>query len=184
MPGDERGSSGAVKRFSGKSPEEYRIWKRWAKAHMISKGAKLELEERGPLLYTYLDDTAVAVLDDLEIEELNVWNGADVLFRLLDARYPERTAVDMIGEALDAVFSLGAKPGEETAEYVGVVRTTFAKAHRQQMVFNEETRGYMMLQQAGLSRAERATILAMTARSYREYDIAEALRTAYPKTLP
>ena len=55
---------------------------------------------------TLLDGIAADALEDVEVSELNVKEGAEILLTHLDDRFPDKTTTDHIGEALNGVFEL------------------------------------------------------------------------------
>lgn len=184
----ENGSHGAVRRFTGGSRDagrEWKIWAKWARAYVIVQKARgVPAEAVGPLLFTLIDEPALLALDTLEISELAIDGGEEVIFTRLSERYPEPEAADRIGEVLDSIFSLKAARGETTSAYTGRAKMIFMDADKEGISFPSASRGYLILKGMSLSRDQKAVVLAASKRSYAEPDITSALRTTYPTTVP
>ena len=59
MSSDQQNGGGAFRRFSGvgnNAPQDFRAWKKWAKAKLVvEKSKRMKSEAVGPMLYTLLD---------------------------------------------------------------------------------------------------------------------------------
>ena len=92
----ENPTGGAVKRFAGdgeKSQDEYRRWKKWSRAWLATQRAKgIPAEAMGNLMYTLLDGTAQRALDGVDNAEWEVDAGEEVIYDVLDGRFPELEA--------------------------------------------------------------------------------------------
>lgn len=181
-------SSSSIRRFSGASKDagkEWKTWHKWARAFVVVQKARGTSDDAlGPLIYTLIDEPALLALESLEIDELNVAGGEELIFSRLAERYPEPEATDRIGEVLDAVFSLRAIRGETTASYTGRARMIFTQAEKEGISVPSVARGYLVLKGMGLTRDQRAVVLAAARKSYEEADINAALRIAYPTVIP
>ena len=108
-----------VKRFSGDGADpqkEYKRWKRWSRAYLTVQRAKGTPEvAMGSLLFTLLDGAALRAFDATNMDDLEVEGGQDVVYQVLDDRYPEESSHDRLGEILDAIFDLKVERGESTA---------------------------------------------------------------------
>ena len=64
--------------------------------------------------------------------ELRAWleehGGEEVIYEVLDQRYPEEEAHDRIGEVMDTIFDLKVDRGETTGNFTGKVGAAFAAA--------------------------------------------------------
>eukprot|EP00434_Breviolum_minutum_P039141 symbB.v1.2.034744.t1/scaffold4544.1/size38254/1 len=118
-----------VKRFSGDGADpqkEYKRWKRWSRAYLTVQWAKGTPEAAmGSLLFTLLDGSALRAFDATNMDDLEVEGGQDVVYQVLDDRYPEESSHDRLGEILDAIFDLKVERGESTAVYTGKARAAF-----------------------------------------------------------
>ena len=124
---------------------------KWAKAYLTLLEAKgTPKEAHGSALFCLLDGPAELALEDLNIEELCVVNGADRLFSCLDERFPDLETHDKIGESLDDVLRLKVDKGERTAAYTGRCRELFEKAAREGIELPDVARGYLILRGARL----------------------------------
>lgn len=185
--GGKSDSHSQVRRFAGEGdnpPKQYRQWKRWARAYLKVQASKGMSEDAfGSVLYTLLDGAALRAFDSVDMSEIEEVGGQDVIFQVLDERYPEEASHDRLGEVLDAVFDLKVDRGESTASFTGKVRAAFQQAEAEGIRFPSVARGYMVLRFAKLTPERRAVVLAAARRSYDENDIVAALRTTYPEGL-
>ena len=91
--------SSAIKRFSGDgddgSSKAYRRWRRWSRAYLTVQKAKgTPAEAFGSVLYTLLDGTALRAFDQVDMARLEEHGGEEVIYEILDQRYPEEEAHD------------------------------------------------------------------------------------------
>lgn len=183
----DAGKESLVKRFSGDGADpqkEYKRWKRWSRAYLTVQRAKGTPETAlGSLLFTLLDGSALRAFDATNMDDLEVDGGQDVVYQVLDDRYPEESTHDRLGEILDAIFDLKVERGESTAVYTGKARAAFSAAEAEGVKFPETARGYLVLRFAKLSPEKKAIVLAAARGSYNENDIAAALRTTFPDHL-
>lgn len=68
--------------------------------------------------------------------------GEEVVFQVLDERFPAEATHDRLGKVLDQVFDLKVDKGESTAVYTGKARAAFAAAEAEGVVLPEVARGY------------------------------------------
>ncbi len=176
-----------VKRFSGDGSDpqkEYKRWKRWSRAYLTVQKAKGTPDEAlGSLLFTLLDGSALRAFDSTNMDDLEVDGGQDVVYQVLDDRYPEESTHDRLGEILDAIFDLKVDRGESTAVYTGKARAAFSAAEAEGVKFPDTARGYLVLRFARLTLEKKAIVLAAARGSYNENDISAALRTTFPDNL-
>ena len=176
-----------VKRFSGDGADpqkEYKRWKRWSRAYLTVQRAKGTPETAmGSLLFTLLDGSALRAFDATNMDDLEVDGGQDVIYQVLDDRYPEESSHDRLGEILDAIFDLKVERGESTAVYTGKARAAFSAAEAEGVKFPDTARGYLVLRFARLPLDKKAIVLAAARGSYNENDISAALRTTFPDHL-
>ena len=128
MSADDRG----LKRFSGEDDDpgrQLRRWRAWAQAKMCTM-EKLSAKQQGPFLYTLLDGKALEAVEHLELDALQVEDGAKKVFDLLKERFPEKEAHDQLGEAVGEVFGLAAKDGETVQQWTARVVEVFTKCAR------------------------------------------------------
>ena len=183
----ESNRESAIKRFSGDVDDphkEWRRWKRWARAHLVVQRARGVPEEAlGSLLFTLLDGSALRAFDSTNMDLLEQAGGQDIIFDVLDDRYPEEAAHDRLGEVLDTIFNLKVDKAESTATYTGKVRAAVAAAEAEGVTFPSVARGYLLLRFSRLGPERKAVVMAAARQSYEEADIAAALRTTYPEGL-
>ena len=183
----ESGKDSYVRRFSGESQDaqrEYRRWKRWSRAHLTVQKAKGVPEEAlGSLLFTLLDGAALRAFDSVSMDQIEVAGGQQVVYDILDDRFPEEASHDRIGEVLDNIFDLKVERGETTAVFTGKVKSAFSAAEAEGVTFPDVAKGYLLMRFAKLGPEKRAVVLAASRQSYNEADIASALRTTYPEGL-
>lgn len=74
----------------------------------------------GAMLFTTLDGTALRAFDAVNMDELEQTGGQDLVYQVLDDRFPEEAIHDRIGEVLDKVFDLKVEtkvnPPQDTLE--------------------------------------------------------------------
>lgn len=183
----EAAKEGLIKRFSGDGADpqkEYKRWKRWSRAYLTVQRAKGTPEAAlGSLLFTMLDGSALRAFDSTNMDDLEVDGGQDVVYQVLDDRYPEESTHDRLGEILDAIFDLKVERGESTAVYTGKARAAFSAAEAEGVKFPDTARGYLVLRFARLPLEKKAIVLAAARGSYSENDISAALRTTFPDHL-
>ena len=176
-----------VKRFAGDGanpPRDYKQWKRWARAYLKVQASRgMKEDAYGSVLYTLLDGSALRAFDAVDMNDIEQDGGQDVVFQVLDERYPEEASHDRLGEVLDAIFDLRIEKNETTATFTGKVKSAFSAAEAEGIRFPSVARGYMVLRFARLNVEKKAVVLAASRRSYEEVDIMAALRTTYPDGL-
>lgn len=124
----ESGTKGEsqVRRFAGDGdnpPKQYKQWKRWARAYLKVQGSKgMSADAFGSVLYTLLDGPALRAFDATDMDIIETAGGQDVIFQVLDERYPEEASHDRLGEVLDQIFDLKVDRNESTAAFTGKVR--------------------------------------------------------------
>ncbi|CAK9106407.1 unnamed protein product, partial [Durusdinium trenchii] len=187
MGTEEKRSEGLTKRFDGESntaSKDYERWKRWCRAYLVVQKAKgIPAEAHGSLVFALLDGTALRALDTIAMDRIEVAGGEDVIFQVLDERFPAEASHDRLGKVLDQIFDLKVDKGESTAIYTGKARAAFAAAEAEGVSMPDVAKGYLMLRFARLSPERKAVVLAAARQSYKEQDIAAALRTTYPDNL-
>jgi hypothetical protein len=176
---DER----SLKRFSGDVDDpgkELRKWKAWAQAKLVTM-EKLTEKQRGPWLFTLLDGAAYEAVEHFSLEEMSAENGAEQIWKALQARFPEKEKHDQMGEVLGEVFSLAATDGETSKQWTARVKDTFDRCRRKaETDFPSAARGWITLNCAGLTEQEKAIIKAKTQGSLQFDDIAAAFRSCFP----
>lgn len=129
---EQQKSESAVKRFSGDGTDpqrDYKLWKRWSRAYLAVQRARGTDESVfGALLFTMLDGTALRSFDTVNMDDLEQPGGQDLVYQVLDDRFPEEAIHDRIGEVLDKVFELRIEKGEATSAYTGKARAAFSAA--------------------------------------------------------
>ena len=160
---------------------EYKRWKQWAMNKMAVMD-KLPKEARGSFIWTLLQGRALEVVEHLEPSEYQKEGGDQVLFGLLDTRWPERERTDEIGENLTEIFSLRAKDGEQLRTWCARARECFDRCQRKTGVkFPEEAKGWILLNYSGLSEEQRAVVLARTSGDLKMEVQSQAMRSCFPE---
>ena len=176
-----------VKRFSGEGPEprkEYKRWKRWSRAYLVVQKAKgVDEKALGAMLFTLLDGTALRAFDATNMDDLEQAGGQDVIYQVLDERFPEEAIHDRLGEVLDGIFDLKVEKNETTSAYTGKARAAFSAAEAEGVRLPSVARGYLLLRFSRLPAEKKAVVMAAARQSYEESDVAAALRTTYPDGL-
>ena len=176
---DDRG----LKRFNGEEDDpgrQLRKWRSWAMAKMYTM-EKLTAKQQGPFLYTLLDGKALEALEHLELEKLQVENGAQVVLEILRERFPEKEAHDQMGEALGEVFGLAAREGESVQQWTARVVEVFTKCRRKaEVAFPSQAQGWIALNCAGLSEEQKAIIKAKAQGKLDIESVSSAMRSCFP----
>ena len=176
-----------VKRFSGETQEpqkDYKRWKRWSKAYLIVQRAKgVDESALGAMLFTLLDGAALRAFDSVEMDSLEQAGGQDIIYQVLDERFPEEAVHDRLGEVLDGIFDLKVEKNESTAAFTGKARAAFTAAEAEGVKLPSVAKGYLLLRFSRLPADKKAVVMAAARQSYEETDIAAALRTTYPDNL-
>lgn len=184
---DHGKSETMVKRFSGEGTEpqkEYKRWKRWSRAYLVVQRARGVSETAlGAMLFTLLDGAALRAFDATSMDEIEREGGQDLIYHVLDERFPEEAVHDRLGEVLDSIFDLKVDKGETTAAYTGKARAAFSAAEAEGVRFPSVARGYLLLRFSRLPAEKKAVVMAAARQSYEEQDVAAALRTTYPEGL-
>ena len=173
---------GGQRRFSGESldPQEYGRWRLWALAKMASM-KDLASTQRGPYVFCLLDGLALETVEHLTLDKMREENGDKHLWQCLDERFPDKLAHDHMAECLKEVFELHAQDGETTAAWCSRVQEAFAKCRRKvQVDFPPEARGWVCLNNSGLSADQRAIVTAKTQGDLKMETIMPAMRSCFP----
>ena len=177
----ESGSS--LKYFSGDDSDykEYRRWKTWV-VNKMRVMDKLPKAARGSFVWTLLQGRALECVEHLQASEYQVEGGDEVIFSLLDQRWPEKDRADEMGEIIAEVFSMKGKDGESLRQWAARSREVFDRCARKGGVkFPEEARGWVLLNCSGLSESERAVVLARAQGDLKFDSVAQAMRSCYPE---
>ena len=118
-------------------------------------------------MFTLLDSKALDAVEHMTLEEMSAENGADIIWKLLASRFPEKEAHDQMGEALGEAFGLSAKEGESAQQWTARVKEVFDKCRRKANVtFSTRSTG---MDHAQLRRAERRAEGDREGKSAREF---------------
>lgn len=177
------GAEKGLKRFSGEGDDpgkSLKRWQQWCEAKMTTI-KDLQKHQRGPWIYTLLDGAAWDAVEHIQLSEIATDGGDAKLWKLLQDRFPQREAHDLMGEALGDVFALAAKDQESGKEWTARVRETCEQCHRRASVeFPSEVRGWIALNCAGLSEEQKAIIKAKTQGALDFETVASAFRSCFP----
>ena len=91
---------------------------------------KLPSTAKGAFIYTLLSGKALEAVTHLEPDAYQKEGGDDIIWKLLDARFPQKEKVDELGELLGDIFSLKAKEGETMKTWAARCQETFADLKR------------------------------------------------------
>ena len=174
---------GGTRVFSGddEDAKEYKRWKVWVTNKMLTLGDKVPAKARGAYVYTLLSGKALECVEHLETSAYHIDKGEEVLFKILDARFPQRDTADELGEVLHEVFNLRANEGEALKAWVSRAGELFDRCRRKTGVsFPDEARGWLTLKRSGLSEEQQAVVLARSMGSLKREEISRAMRSCYP----
>ena len=113
------GQGGPLRFFSGDSEDTkaYRRWKVWVQNKLLTLD-KLPATARGAYIYTLLSGKAPECVEHLDPAQYQVEKGEDVLWALLDQRFPPKDNTYELGDALGKVFQLRSSDGESLKAWI------------------------------------------------------------------
>ena len=176
-------SGNSLKYFSGEDADyrEYKRWKQWAQNKMLVMD-KLPKSARGAFVWTLLHGKALEVVEHLAAEQYQVEGGEQVIFELLDKRWPQKDRTDEIGEIIGEIFAMKGKDNESLRQWSARAREAFDRCKRKCGVdFPEEVRGWVLLHCSGLSEHERAVVLARGQGELKFDSVSQSMRSCYPE---
>ena len=168
-------ADGGYKRFSGAGANgrDLKQWKTWCLSKMITI-TTLTKEARGPFVYSMLDGASLTAVEHLEFPEFALEGGENVIFNILEGRYPDKDPIDRAGKVLFDVFEVSAREGERLSEWPARAESVFHACHRDAgTAFPDMVKGYLCLHRCGLSDDQRG--------KYEIASIAPALRSCFPE---
>eukprot|EP00435_Cladocopium_sp_Y103_P013904 s3466_g3.t1 len=174
--------SGPVRFFSGDTEDskEYKRWKTWCCNKLMTLD-KLPKNARGSYVYTLLSGKALEAIEHLEPSAYQCDGGDDVIWKLLDARFPQKEKVDELGEIMGEVFGLRVKEGESMKMWTARSQEVFDRCQRKTGVsFPEQARGWITLHRSGLTEEQKAVVIARASGDLNREPISVALRSCYP----
>ena len=158
------GKEGYVKRSASDSQDaqgEYRRWKRWTRAYLTAQKARGVPEE------ALLDETALRAFDSVAMDDIETAGVQQVIYEVLDNRFPEEASHDRIEEVLDNIFDLQVERGETTAVFTGKAKSAFSAAEAEGVKFPDVAKGYLLMRSARLSAEKQWCLEAVLRRSRR-----------------
>ena len=182
MAGQGSEQPGSVRYFSGDAEDskEYKRWKVWAKNKLLTLD-KLPESSHGAYIYTLLSGKALEAVEHLEPSTYQKAGGADVLWELLDSRFPQKEQVDELGEVLGEVFTLKVQEGESMKMWCARSQEVFEKCARKTGVkFPDQARGWLTLHRAGLTDEQKAVVIARAGGDLTREAVSTSLRSCYP----
>ena len=142
---------------------------------------KLPKAARGSFVWTLLQGRALETVEHLTEDEYQKEGGDEIIFDLLDKRWPQRDTHDEMGEIIAEVFAMTGKDGESLRQWAARAREVFDRCSRKCGVkFPEEVRGWVLLNRSGLSEGERAVVLARAQGNLKFDELARSMRSCYP----
>ena len=133
-------------------------------------------------MYSMLDGDALTAVEHLEFPEFAIEGGENLIFTILEARYPDKDPIDRAGKALFDVFEVSAREGERLGEWSARADSVFHACQRDAgIAFPDMVKGYLCLHRCGLSDDQRAVVLGRTGGKYEIAAIAPALRSCFPE---
>ena len=176
-------TGGSNRYFSGENEDsqEYKRWKTWVQ-NKIRTLDKLPKEAAGSFVFTLLTGKALECVEHLPPEDYQREGGDQVLFSLLDTRFPQKDTTDELGEMMNEIFQLKSQSGETLKGWIGRSSELFDRLKRKTGVnFPEEARGWLVLNRCGLSEQEKAVVLARCNGNLKREEVGKALRSCFPE---
>ena len=133
-------------------------------------------------MYSMLDGDALTAVEHLEFPEIAIEGGENVIFTILEARYPDKDPIDRAGKVLFDVSEVSAREGERLGEWSARADSVFHACQRDEgIAFPDVVKGFLCLHRCGLSDDQRAVVLVRTGGKYEIAAIALALRSCFPE---
>lgn len=89
------------------------------------------------------------------MDEIETAGSQQVIYEVLDNRFPEEASHDRSEEVLDNIFDLQVERGETTAVFTGKAKSAFSAAEAEGVKFPDVAKGYFLMRSAKLSAEER-----------------------------
>ena len=127
-------------------------------------------------MYTLLAGKALDCIEHLETSEYQEEGGEQVIFQLLDSRFPQKDSSDEMSEVLAAVFNLRALEGESLKVWIFLELVSFlidAKGSARWI--------FHLRPVAGLTEEQKAVVLARSSGILTKDEIGRAMRSCYPE---
>ena len=144
---------GGCKLFSGVGANErdLKLWKTWCLSRMILMTTLTE-KSRGPFVYSMLDGDALTAVEHMEIAEFAIEGGENLIFNILEARYPDKDPLDRAGTAVLDVFEVSARERERLIEWSARAASVFHAFQRDAgITFPDMVKRYLCLHRCGQS---------------------------------
>ena len=177
------GQGGPVRIFSGDSEDaqEYKRWKTWVQNKLLTLD-KLPPKAKGAYIYTLLSGKALECIEHLEASDYQKEDGDQVIWTLLDQRFPQKDKTDEMGESLGKIFALRAQEGESLKTWIARAVEVFDACERKANIkFPSEAKGWVLLHRALLTEEQQAVVLARAQGILKKENISVALRSCYPE---
>ena len=127
----------------------------------------LTQEARGPFVYSMLDGDALTAVEHLEFPEFAIECGWNVIFTILEARYPDKDP--MIGQAKPCSMCsrVSAREGERLGDWSARADSVFHACQRDAgIALPDMVKGYLCLHRCGLSDDQGTVVLGRTGGKY------------------
>ena len=181
--GQNDGQGGPIRIFSGESEDaqEYKRWKTWVQNKLLTLD-KLPAKAKGAYIYTLLSGKALECIEHLEATDYQKEDGDQVIWTLLDQRFPQKDKTDEMGESLGKIFALRAQEGESLKTWIARAMEVFDSCERKANIkFPSEAKGWVLLHRALLTEEQQAVVLARAQGILKKENISVALRSCYPE---
>ena len=133
-------------------------------------------------MYSMLDIGALTAVEHLEFPEFAIEGGENVIFIILEVRYPDKDPIVRAGKALFDVFEVSAREGERLGEWSSRVDSVFHACQRDAgIAFPDMVKGYLCPHRCGLSDDQHAVVLGRTGGKYEFAANALASRSCFPE---
>ena len=120
-------------------------------------------------------------MERVSFDDLKKKTGADLIWKALQKRFPEKEAHDQMGDALGEVFGLCTADGESSQQWTARVQEVFLKCQRKAMVsFPPGAQGWIALNCCGFNDEQKAIIKAKAQGSLDIDQISSSMRSCFP----
>ena len=175
------GKDNAIWVYDGIDTTKFPDWKKHTIAQLHSLPNTVERRSWGMKIYTWTSGTARDVFKERDLMEFYHEGGWEIMLSDLAERFPQKNKTSRKLEVLDSIFDAAMKGEENAMDWTGRMRGLYSDGVHFKVELDPEIRGYLMLKGAGVTRDQRAMIMASNGQSLEEEEVASAMRNIFPQ---
>lgn len=197
--GQGGGNSNDRRLFFAKDQQEWKEWSKWVDAHLADTEEKVNPKRWGPMLYKMLRGDALLPFTELNMSELKVQGGHDLILEVFRDKWPEDTTVDKKLNAFDRFLGLleGMKKGDTPVTFGGEFKTRYNHLEKFRKknkckecgktcgcsAIDPDIRGALLLKMLRVTIQQRANLIGVSGGEITDDKMLTALNTLYKTTL-